>query len=339
MVLLQVNGFYPISNSCGQLGQNYQDYTCPAGQESMACPVDTSMIIVASTNPGWYGAPPPLRCGPTFFFPTTGYWDYTYVCNQPNATPPESCTAYEGHRAGKEYRDTAFANQYGRTDIEGCCWWGRGAIQTTGPCNMGRLNYYIGKGGADNGMTTAYPSVDICSDPGQICSSVEFPELKWVAGLFYWIDQLQAYNSGWDYLTALHDFVDGGMVDPSFIESVSGIVNRGCHNPPCQGSEVDGAEDRATNFNTVLTLLMDIEPTSRPPVAPIPTAEPASEPTSETRPPAEITVQTGTPSFAPTGETDAPTEMVEVSDFLLDMGKGLHSCACLMVANWPLMMF
>ena len=32
-----------------------------------------------------------------------------------------------------------------RTDVEGCCWWGRGVIQTTGVCNFGKLNYFTGK--------------------------------------------------------------------------------------------------------------------------------------------------------------------------------------------------
>ena len=38
-------------------------------------------------------------------------------------------------------------NGANRTDVEGCCWWGRGVIQiqTTGVCNYGMLNYYLGK--------------------------------------------------------------------------------------------------------------------------------------------------------------------------------------------------
>lgn len=38
-----------------------------------------------------------------------------------------------------------------RTDVEGCCWWGRGAIQTTGICNFGKLNYFIGAKAAKRG--------------------------------------------------------------------------------------------------------------------------------------------------------------------------------------------
>jgi len=53
------------------------------------------------------------------------------------------------------------------------------------------------------------------------------------AGLFYWVESLQSYDvGGWAYTTELHKFVDSGMSGSAFIDAVSGIVNRGCHNPP-----------------------------------------------------------------------------------------------------------
>lgn len=46
------------------------------------------------------------------------------------------------------------------------------------------------------------------------------------------MESVQSYNNdGWDYLTELRTFVDKGMTDQSFIDGVSGIVSRGCHNP------------------------------------------------------------------------------------------------------------
>ena len=51
------------------------------------------------------------------------------------------------------------------------------------------------------------------------------------AGMFYWIRSLQTYDDGWNYIDNLKSFVQGGLVDDSFIDAVSGIVNRGCHNP------------------------------------------------------------------------------------------------------------
>ena len=39
---------------------------------------------------------------------------------------------------------------------------------------------------------------------------------------------VQAYNEdGWFYKTELHKFVNSGMTDMSFIDAISGIVNRG----------------------------------------------------------------------------------------------------------------
>ena len=280
--------------------------------------MDPDMTIKASTNALWFGAPGPLYCGPTTLYPTTGYWDFEYLCNS-------SCTVYEGQKAGREVTTSVIPNAAGRTDVEGCCWWGRGSIQTSGPCNYGRMNYFLAKGAADAGLPSRYPTLDICSDPGAICSSEEFPELKWIAGLFYWVDSIQTYSSGgWDYLTELHKFVDGGMVDTAFIDSVSGIVNRGCHNPPCASGSVDGGPERAAYFLKVLAAL-EVEPTSRPPSTPTsttPVAAPVPAPTGPEPSPSSGGSESESPSslrpttLQPTAESEAPTEMVEVRSIL-----------------------
>lgn len=44
--------------------------------------------------------------------------------------------------------------------------------------------------------------------------------------MFYWMRSLQTYDNGWNYMDNLKSFVRGGMVDETFIDSVSGIVNR-----------------------------------------------------------------------------------------------------------------
>ena len=65
--------------------------------------------------------------------------------------------------------------------------------------------------------------------------------------------ELQRYDrDGWSYMNKLSDFVNGGMKDMSFIDAVSGIVNRGCHNPPCATGSVDGLQERRNNFQKVL---------------------------------------------------------------------------------------
>ena len=90
-----------------------------------------------------FRAPQPFKCAPKSQFPITGYWDEQRI--------------EENHR-------TAFANQLGRTDVEGCCWWGRGVLRgvTRGRCFFGQLNYHIGARAAREGRPSLYPIVDFC---------------------------------------------------------------------------------------------------------------------------------------------------------------------------------
>lgn len=70
---------------------------------------------------------------------------------------------------------------------------------------------------------------------------------------------VQPYDSGWSYIDNLKAFVRGGMQDTSFIDAVSGIVNRGCHNPPCPNGSgmLDGGYERSENFSKVLEVLFE----------------------------------------------------------------------------------
>merc|ERR1712039_870792 len=86
------------------------------------------------------------------------------------------------------------------------------------------------------------------------------PELKWISGFFYWLNSVQSYQAddGWNYLGELKKWSDAGMdtSDTSFIDGASGIVNRGCYNPPaCGTGQLDGGEFRAANFKKVLTAM------------------------------------------------------------------------------------
>lgn len=261
---------YKISNACGQLGQNYADYDC-----DMACPRDPTMAISAVTHAKWFGAPGPMFCAPDSQLialglstdGTTGYWSINKDCWPYPATEPDfvlsdeppylrpTCEVYEGQKGGEWLWDGSGGS------VEGCCWWGRGVIQTTGRCNFGLLNHNLGKTHLDTAVYPApanpmYPAIDFCKDPEVFCSSVEHPELKWIAGLFHWMMSVQSYEAdGWHYETALKEFVSGGLLDDSFINAVSGIVNRGCHNPPCKSGPVDGGTERLENFKRVLTTM------------------------------------------------------------------------------------
>jgi len=128
-------------------------------------------------------------------------------------------------------------------------------IQTTGVCNFGKLNYYMGARAAREGRNASYPDVDFCQNPEKICSGGP-PELKWVAGFFYWLNAVQKYEkNGWNYLAKLKAWVDKGMdlADKEFINGASGIVNRGCHDPPhCGTGDLHGGPARINNFENVL---------------------------------------------------------------------------------------
>ena len=122
---------------------------------------------------------------------------------------------------------------------------GRGVIQTTGVCNFGKLNFFAGKKAADAGRSSLYPTVDFCADPGVICRD-DHPDLKWVAGFFYWLESVQTYDEGGGttgrergvYMDVLKAWVDNGarLSDTSLVDFASGVVNRGCHDSPHEGS-------------------------------------------------------------------------------------------------------
>ena len=56
-----------------------------------------------------------------------------------------------------------------------------------GLCNFGKLNYFLGAGAQRDGRDAKYPNIDFCKTPDAICSREEYPELKWIAGFFYWM--------------------------------------------------------------------------------------------------------------------------------------------------------
>jgi len=243
---------YPMSSGCGQLGQNYAEYRCED-----ECPVDLSMDITATTNAGWIGAPPPLFCGPKSKYDGLGYWNPQKFCNGTNKSCQGPPFYYNGQTAGvhvpvsedgrfPEYFFThPLADSSGSTpaprtpddfpltNVEGCCWWGRGVIQTTGRCNFGKLNKYLGAGA---GSSALYPNINFCKNPQSICNGPS--ELKWIAGVFYWVSEPQSYNKGFNFKDGVKDFVSKNCTNDMdrpecdvLFEYASGIVNRGCHNP------------------------------------------------------------------------------------------------------------
>mmetsp|Transcript_21289 Transcript_21289/g.46201 ORF Transcript_21289/g.46201 Transcript_21289/m.46201 type:complete len:643 (+) Transcript_21289:160-2088(+) len=266
----QVAGRHAISNSCGQESRSYQDETCDMNEDIFSCEVVPEMEITAASVSSEERAPPPLQCKPgSGQFHHSGYWDAssgTLVANAP------------------------YSNDLGRTDTEGCCFFGRGALLTRGVCNHGKINYYLGKRGADLGRSTLYPTVDFCEYPEETCVSIYSEELRWTTAFFEWAERVQRYHvngsNGWDYEEKLTEFVDNGMLDDSFINSVSRILSRGCHASGCSDLEVRMIDKRRSNFYLIINdifdvnTLMDPPDPTRQPTTQRPTQQPMSRPST-----------------------------------------------------------
>jgi len=113
-----VDGKLPLSNACGQHGRSYSDDICPLADAKMECPVDMSMSVeqVSIGN----SRAPKFFCASKETYPFTGYFDP--VLNRVMSNAP-------------------FANDVGRTDVAGCCFWGRGILLNQGICDIGRFNH------------------------------------------------------------------------------------------------------------------------------------------------------------------------------------------------------
>ncbi|WP_394167779.1 cellulose-binding domain-containing protein [Photobacterium piscicola] len=281
---------YPMSASCGQLGQKYADYGVNpvSGLDyAYSCPRDNKMEVSALTHAKWYGAPAPVFAAPDAVLEEQGLlvnghvgrWTNNGHCNSvpdkidtsKQVWERDECKIYVGQKAGTFLWDGS-----SQESVEGCGWWGRGVIQTTGRQNFGTLNHYLGRSHVDpatigqtiDGVTVEEPPVnplyadlDFCSNPGLICSSEKNKEIKWIAGLFYWVTSVQAYsNEGgdyadWNYYNELKKYVNGGLKGTEFIDDVSGIVNRGCPDSTCSTGDVHNIKERQDNFKLVLQKL------------------------------------------------------------------------------------
>ncbi|WP_297476836.1 Ig-like domain-containing protein [uncultured Photobacterium sp.] len=281
---------YPMSASCGQLGQKYADYGVNPNSGldyAYSCPRDNKMEVSALTHAKWYGAPAPVFAAPNAVLEergllvngSVGRWTNSGHCNDvpekvdtsKQVWERDTCKTYVGQKAGTFLWDGS-----SQESVEGCGWWGRGVIQTTGRQNFGTLNHYLGRSHVDpatigqtiDGVTVEappanplYADLDFCSNPGLICSSEENKEIKWIAGLFYWVTSVQAYSdeggqyADWNYYNELKKYVDGGLKGTDFIDDVSGIVNRGCPDSVCSTGEVHNAKERQANFKLVLEKL------------------------------------------------------------------------------------
>jgi len=246
-------GAWPISNSCGQRRMDYNSFQSDNDfcEKVYSCDVDVDMKMKA--EPTHYYTqptstfPPPMQCYPrTVDEPYTGYFD------------PRVGGSIE------IIQSRAVPNSLGRTDVEGCCWWGRGALHTPGTCAMGKFNFYFGAKAAQDKRASRYPSVNFCVNPQVVCSSnsSQSKEMRWMLAIFDWVDRVQNYNTpSWNYIQRsvhfLENFSKSNFIDmdgTDFIDEIGSVLDQGCPNPPCDMRNprlVYKAQNRKLNYVSV----------------------------------------------------------------------------------------
>ena len=122
--------------------------------------------------------------------------------------------------------------------------------------------------------------------------------MRWITGLFDWIYRVQSYEAdSWSYMKALRKFVDNGFVDDDderdpFIDTVSSVFVRDCHDIKCSNLQVTKKDARRFNFYKVMEIMkMTDKPTRKPTQNPTAFNEPTpapSKPKIEIKPPPPV---------------------------------------------------
>jgi len=333
-----VFGNYPISNSCGQ-GRfagasmvSYEDSNqCAENEAFMACEADVDMTAVAETRAIFAGAPPPLECFPsTTNERFTGAWNPSLGCSD--------CSSYGGQTMGNiDPLSIPTANSFGTSHVEGCCWWGRGVFPrgSAGTCMIGRLNYYLGKRAFDEGRSSVrYKEIDFCKDPSAICrghyeDNDANAEIRWLMGMLYWT-KVQAYNDqGWSFIERLHEFVDGGMKDMGFLDDVSRIVTRGCHDQSkCGNPGSWSSTERRAKFDKIMDYFGEGEETNllTPNQTPLPSKRPTFVPTPNPMIPPTPPSLIGGFAFSDSNDDGVRNPNAELEPALTNVYAQLFSC-------------
>lgn len=243
---------YPFSAAC-----NDRDFT---NLTDDCCKSDPTMTIIGETNATWNGAPPPLFCAPrSKTGEYMGNWnpsesEYNDKINQKIFTRPDEFI--KGIKEANPQNRYYLGQNYGfpqkstnPSNVEGCCWWGRGVIQTSGRCGIGKLNKVL------RAIKYFKDDIDLCINPELICQD---SNLRWISGLYYWVKDVQTYNrNNWNYINELEKFtnsllntqdkmkfIDRLRFSPNtFIYGVAGIVSRGCATPGKNGCNKFTIED------------------------------------------------------------------------------------------------
>lgn len=144
--------------------------------------------------------------------------------------------------------------------------------------------------------------------------------MRWITGIFDWIYRVQSYDtSDWSYINALQKFVDNGFIDDqddyySFIDAVSSVFVRDCHQEKCSNVQMTKQVERRQNFYKIMDVLRATEtPTRRPTPRPTVYTEPAPPPSTPKvviKPPPPAWMQ---PPPTPTGSVISRPTTVEMA--------------------------
>jgi len=133
------------------------------------------------------------------------------------------------------------------TITEGCCWWGRGAIQTTGPHNYAQLQRDV------IGKLSQFANVDLCTNPEAIC---QVDELKWLGALYYWTTVVQREVhfpcSLKKFVQSSFDLSASRVGGADFATGCGGSVNNGYW-----ASTPHGNTGRLRYFNSLMKAMRD----------------------------------------------------------------------------------
>lgn len=224
----------------GQWGRNYQGETCQGTSKSMTCDInlDATMSAVSLFKNG-NKTPPAFQCRPKLSDEDfSGYWDSK--TNEVTISP--------------------YSNREGRTDLSGCCFWGRGVMMTRNACNFGRINHYLGVRALSMGYLNFY-DVDFCIYPEVVCSSPYSQDLRWAIGFFEWIDRVQTFDLTRSYMEELENLIQNRLNETEtnkFIDIVGWALPISCTagNFQCDPNvDLKLVEERKNNFITLIDVL------------------------------------------------------------------------------------
>ena len=177
-------------------------------------------------------------------------------------------------------------------------WWGRGAIQTTGPHNYAALQRDV------ISRMEGHADTDLCANPEAMCQS---DELKWVGALHYWTTVVQQSDCFFPTLEAYAENLgDGAAVQNcySFPAGVGGSINNGFWN-----SHAHGEAGRLRYFEAIMGAIrtaadaIDSEPsTGTPPYTTIESGTTVSAMSTA----AETTAATTASTASTAATTDEP---------------------------------